>query len=211
MRRGPWPGPRHGTASPPRRDLGAADALGPRRGLGFQGNKQWASVLPLARMRHFRPFAAERFRLDSFPLASQGRSGGGDIRHNEASILQGKQVGADRWGSASSPSHPFRSAPWAPRKGAPRRRQCGACALGEAAWLRSFRDFRAAGGNRGGAGGRAQALIGQLGAPLLAPRWTPVAGTGVSFIRCVTRWMDSFTLRGDSVAAELVRGAGIHR
>lgn len=32
MRRGPWPGPRHGTASPPRRDLGAADALGPGEG-----------------------------------------------------------------------------------------------------------------------------------------------------------------------------------
>lgn len=65
-----------------------------------------------------------------------------------------------------------------------------------------------------GRGGRAQALIGQLEARLSAPPWTPVARTGVSFIHCVTRWKDSFTsftLRGDSVAAGLVRGAGIHR
>lgn len=62
-----------------------------------------------------------------------------------------------------------------------------------------------------GRGGRAKALIGQLEARLLAPPRTPVAGTGVSFICAITGWMDSLALRGGSVAAELVLGAGIHR
>lgn len=75
-----------------------------------------------------------------------------------------------------------------------------------------FRDFRAAGGNRGGgaagAGWASEGVDWSLGSSAVEPPWTPAAGSGVSFIHSLVEWIDSLSLHGGYAESELVLSAG---